>query len=71
MQILKYINASAIFPDYAPTVKNWKNKMAGKSGRGKPLSFSESDTAAIEAGLAQLLTQKTRHSRTGLSKPTP
>lgn len=46
----KYIVAKYFFKDYAPTVMNWKNKMAGKSGRGQPLDFSEEDKKAIQKG---------------------
>jgi hypothetical protein len=52
--IFKYIVAKYFFQDYAPTVMNWRNKMAKKSGRGKPLDFSEEDNKAIKKGLQQL-----------------
>lgn len=52
--IFKYIVAKYFFPKYAPKVKNWKNKMAGYSGRGKPIEFTEEDNKQIQSGLKQL-----------------
>lgn len=52
--IFDFIKAKTFFPKYAPTVNNWRNKMAKKSGRGKPLDFSEEDNKAIQQGLKQL-----------------
>lgn len=53
--IFDYIKAKTFFPKYAPTVINWRNKMAKKSGRGKPLDFSEEDKQEIKKGLQKLL----------------
>jgi hypothetical protein len=46
-EILKYISAKNFFEDYCKLVKNYKHKMRGKDGNGKPIDFTEEDKKAI------------------------
>jgi hypothetical protein len=53
-QVLKaflYVKAYMFFPRYCPEIRNYKNKMAGRSGRGNPLEFTEDDLNRIRQGL--------------------
>lgn len=52
--IFTYIKAEKFFPKYANTVTNWRHKLAGKNGRGAPLSFTEEDNKAIQKGIKKL-----------------
>jgi hypothetical protein len=52
--VFKYIVASHFFRKYAPEVKNYNNKLAGKNRHGNPLDFTEGDKKTIRAGLKQL-----------------
>ena len=52
--IFKYIKAARFFPDYCPSVKNWKHKLRGKDGNGKDLHFSKSELKEINAGVNKL-----------------
>lgn len=52
--IFTYIKAAQFFPNYAPSVIDWKKKMTGKNGRGNPVEFSPADNKAIKAGLKEL-----------------
>lgn len=52
--IFNYIKAAKFFPQYAPSVTDWKKKMTGKNGRGNPIEFSAADKAAIKIGIKKL-----------------
>jgi len=58
--IWNYIKGSNFFPKYAPQVKNWKKKMSGLNGKGKPIEFNHSDTEQIKKGLKQLILDLTK-----------
>lgn len=47
------MRAAKFFPAFAPGVVNWKHKLSGKNGKGKPYDFSEADRDLIEAGVKQ------------------
>lgn len=49
-----YIKAAQFFPAYAPEVKDFRRKMSGKNSNGNPISFTDTDKAAIRAGLSKL-----------------
>ena len=50
-----YIKADRFFKDSLPDIKNYKYKIKGKNTRGNSLSFSESESAAINNGLRKLV----------------
>ncbi len=52
--IFKFIKGASFFPAYAPHVKDWKKKMSGKNGRGKPASFNDQDNRQIKRGIKKL-----------------
>jgi len=54
MTIFKYLKASRFFPSYAPTVRQWGNKLAGTDGR-KPVTFTNNDLKAIKEGLKVMI----------------
>ena len=49
------IPASRFFKVYAPKVMNWKHKRRGIDGNGKPITFSETDYAQMNAGRIKLI----------------
>lgn len=53
--IFKYIVAKNFFTKYAPEVKNYNNKLAGKNRHGTKIDFTDQDKKAIMKGLRQLL----------------
>ncbi len=55
MSVWTYVKADQFFPDYCPTIKNYKNKIRGKNGRGNPLHFTETEKAQINVGLDQAI----------------
>ena len=54
MQIFNFIKAKHFFPQYAPSVKDWRKKMTGKNGRGNPIEFTEEDKKKISTGISQM-----------------
>lgn len=50
----KYIKAAQFFPAYAPGVKNWKHKLRGVDGNGKPISFTEADRENIRKSITYM-----------------
>jgi hypothetical protein len=52
--IFDYIKAVKFFPNYAPSVIDWKKKMSGFNGRGNKLDFTPQDKKQIKAGLKKL-----------------
>jgi hypothetical protein len=54
LKAFEYVKAYLFFPKYCPGITNWKNKMAGKNGRGNPLGFTDAEKGKIRRGLKQL-----------------
>jgi len=63
LQAFEFVKAYFFFPKYCPGIKNYKNKMAGRNGKGRPLTFTQEDLAKINAGLWKLV--KDTEKRTG------
>lgn len=55
--IWKYIKAAQFFPKYCPSVKAFKHKVRGKSGRGNRISFTEDEKRLIRAGIKKMLAE--------------
>lgn len=53
--LFQLIKASSFFPLYAPGVNNYQRKLAGKSGKGKPLAFTENDKRLIKEGFEKFI----------------
>lgn len=56
--IWDYINAKRFFENYCPEVKNYKHKIRGYSGRGKPISFTDEDKKLIRKALKEMIAEK-------------
>jgi len=56
--IFKYVKAARFFPTYAPTVKQFNNKILGTDGR-RPVKFTDQDKKAIKIGLRAMLKDAT------------
>lgn len=52
--IFKYIVAKNFFKKYAPEVKNYNNKLAGKNRHGTKIDFTNQDKKEIVKGLRNL-----------------
>ena len=52
--VFKFVKASRFFPTYAPTVKQFNNKILGTDGR-RDVKFTDQDKKAIKAGLRAML----------------
>ena len=50
----KVIKAETFFYLFLPQIKNFKHKIRGKSGRNKPLTFSDEDNELILWALEEL-----------------
>lgn len=59
MVAFKYIKAAQFFPRYAPKVKDWRHKVSGKNGKGKPVTFTDKDKEEIHEGLHYFLYEAT------------
>jgi len=57
-QIFRYVKAARFFPTYAPTVKQFNNKILGTDGR-RPVKFTDQDKKAIKIGLRAMLKDAT------------
>jgi hypothetical protein len=58
MKLFKFVKASRFFPTYAPTVKQFNNKILGTDGR-RDVKFTDQDKKAIKAGLRAMLKDAT------------
>lgn len=50
---LKEINANYFFENYVE-IKNWKHKLRGTDGNGKPIEFNKDEKRQIKAGLKKM-----------------
>jgi len=56
--VFKFVKAARFFPTYAPTVKQFNNKILGTDGR-RPVKFTDQDKKAIKAGLRAMVKDAT------------
>jgi len=54
MTIFHYIKADPFFKDYLPHIKNYKNKIRGKNGRGNPLAFTQAEEKEIRKAVKEI-----------------
>ena len=52
--IWAYIKADRFFPAYCPTIKNYKNKIRGKNGRGNPIAFTKDEISQIKKAIKKM-----------------
>jgi len=52
--VFKFVKAARFFPTYAPTVKQFNNKILGTDGR-RPVKFTDQDKKAIKIGLRAMV----------------
>ena len=52
-KILREINANYFFANYVD-IKNWKHKLRGVDGNGKPIEFNAAEKRCIKAGLKKM-----------------
>lgn len=50
-----YIKAEKFFPKYCPQIKNYKRKISGRSSKGKPIDFTESEKQQIKEAYARFI----------------
>lgn len=54
MNTFEFIKGKQFFSTYASQVTNWRYKMAGKDGHGKPIEFTPHDKNLIKAGVKKM-----------------
>jgi hypothetical protein len=67
--IWTYIKADRFFSDYCPQIKNYKNKIREKNGRGNPLKFTEQEMWEIKSGIDKLFKDLKKSTASHTSPP--
>lgn len=50
-----FIKADSVFKELLPDIKNHKNKIRGKNGRGNPIEFTNEEKKKINKAVAKML----------------
>ena len=53
--IWTFVKADSVFKELLPDIKNHKNKIRGKNGRGNSLDFTDEEKKKINKALAKML----------------
>lgn len=53
--IWTFIKADSLFREILPEIKNHKNKIRGKNGRGNPIEFTELEKKSINKAVEEVV----------------